>query len=462
MQHAASAPAPAGRSTTGVRILNEHQAVLGAIELRAHAAANSEGLATIGVRLAIEDGRPRELLAHLEATRRTASLLPAARPPDDDVLADLLAGLRLVSGQQREAASAGERRDELDAERLALERQIRSHVRRAPAGDTRAEVPISESLHLLGDRALIEYANLVGTLFAVSVVDNRAQLHELGPIDAVAADVDSCVHSLHRLNRLQGSAASRSLAAETLTAVGAALAERILPARIRRSGRPSSSSRPGSCTPCPGGVLPGLHGRAVSVTPSLTGWAIAHRRDEPAERVGLVAGPGLAHATDEVRALAELHPTAAVLAGDDATADRCLDVLGRCDLAHVACHGSYRHDNPLFSTVRLADGPLTVFDLERCKSMPRTIVLSACNVAMGTSLQRWFAARSGELADDVRRRHHRRPAHAGVRRAGGRSDDPVPRCPARRPGAGRGDGDRRDHRGRPLDPTACSFVAIGA
>ena len=88
-----------------------------------------------------------------------------------------------------------------------------------------------------------------------------------------------------------------------------------------------------------------------------------------------------------MRALAELHPTAVVLAGDDATADRCLDVLGRCDLAHVACHGSYRHDNPLFSTVRLADGPLTVFDLERCKSMPRTIVLSACNVAMGTSLR---------------------------------------------------------------------------
>ena len=84
----------------GVRILGDHQAVLGAIELRAYAAANSEGLASIGVRLAIEDGRPRELLAQLEATRRTTSLLPAARPPDNDALADLLAQLRAVNDQQ--------------------------------------------------------------------------------------------------------------------------------------------------------------------------------------------------------------------------------------------------------------------------------------------------------------------------------------------------------------------------
>ncbi len=54
---------------------------------------------------------------------------------------------------------------------------------------------------------------------------------------------------------------------------------------------------------------------------------------------------------------------------------------------HLACHGAYRSDNPLFSTLRLADGALTVFDLERCKAMPRTMVLSACNVAMGASLQ---------------------------------------------------------------------------
>ena len=370
----------------GVRILGDHQTVLGAIELRAYAAANSDGLASIGVRLAIEDGRPRELLAQLEATRRTTSLLPAARPPDDDSLADLLAQLRVVNDQQRAAVSDAGPRADLDVERLVLERQIRSHVRRAPAGDTRADVPLGASLRLLEDRALLEYANLDGFLYAVSVVDNRASLHELGPIDRLADDVDSCVLSLHRLNRVQGSPASRDSAADTLDVVGAALAERLLPRRVTRSGRPVVIVPTGVLHGLPWAVLPGLQGRPISVTPSLTGWAIAHRRDDKVERVALVAGPGLQHAAAEIAALAELHPNADVMIDGRATADQCLHAFGSSDLIHIACHGSYRRDNPLFSTLRLADGSLTVFDLERSRAMPRTVVLSACNVAMGTSL----------------------------------------------------------------------------
>jgi hypothetical protein len=371
----------------GVRILNQHQALLGAIELRAYAAANSEGLARIGVGLAIDDGRPRELLAQLEATRRTASLLPAARPPDDDTLADLLAQLRLITSQLREADTGGEAKVELDRQRVALERRIRAHVRRAPAGDTRADVPLDESLGLLGDRALIEYANVDGSLYAVSVIANRAALHELGPVEGVQAEVDSCVLSLHRLNRTQGSSASRAAAAATLETVAADLAARLVPARIRRSSRPVVVVPTGVLHGLPWGAVPGLRERAVSVTPSLTGWAIAARRDEPVDRVVLVAGPGLAHADREIAGLATLHPTADVLTGDDATADRCLDAVGRSDLAHLSCHGAYRFDNPLFSTLRLADGALTVYDLERCKAMPRTLVLSACNVALGAPLR---------------------------------------------------------------------------
>jgi CHAT domain-containing protein len=37
-----------------------------------------------------------------------------------------------------------------------------------------------------------------------------------------------------------------------------------------------------------------------------------------------------------------------------------------------------RTDNPLLSALHLADGPLTVYDLERMARAPRTVVLSAC------------------------------------------------------------------------------------
>ena len=64
----------------------------------------------------------------------------------------------------------------------------------------------------------------------------------------------------------------------------------------------------------------GLMGRAVSVCPSLTGWAIAQLDTRPGGRVGLVAGPELAHADEEVAALAEIHDSPELLTGEAATA----------------------------------------------------------------------------------------------------------------------------------------------
>ncbi len=370
----------------GVRLLADHHAVLGAIELRAHAAENSNDLARIGVRLAIDDHRPRELLAHLEATRRTVSLLPAARPPDDEVLAELLTELRVVATQQRAAIEGGSPDGELARRRRALEARIRGHLRRAPAGAARRVVPLDESVQLLDDRALVEYANLDGRLHAVSVVGGRASIHDLGPIDGLLPDIDGCSHALHRLNRAQGSAASRAAAATSLGVLTGALAERLIPRRVLRSQRPVVVVPTGILYALPWGALPGLTGRAVSVCPSLTGWAIAKREATTSAAVGLVAGPDLTYADDEVAALAKVHDAPVLLAGEAATAARALELVGSCDLVHLACHGAYRHDNPLFSTLRLADGTLTVFDLERCPSLPRTVVLSACNVAMDAAV----------------------------------------------------------------------------
>jgi tetratricopeptide (TPR) repeat protein len=367
----------------GVRLLADHQAVLGALELRAHAAASSDGLAEIGVSMAIADHRPRELLVHLESTRRTVSLLPAARPPDDEALADLLARLRVVSTQLRDAVPDAGRRAELEAMRSSLERQIRSHVRRAPATGARADVPLAASIARLGERVLVEYANLRGRLYAVSVIDNRAALHELGPADGLVGDIDGCSHALHRLNRQQGSDASRAAAADLLDSLREELAKRLLPARVVRSGRPVVIVPTGVLHALPWGALPGLAGRAVSVAPSLTGWAIAAGQVTAIEHVSLIAGPALDHAEREIEALAAVHTGATVLLGPDASADRALAAIGKSDLAHLACHGAYRADNPLFSTLRLDDGPLNAFDLERCPALPRTVILSACNVAMG-------------------------------------------------------------------------------
>ena len=50
-------------------------------------------------------------------------------------------------------------------------------------------------------------------------------------------------------------------------------------------------------------------------------------------------------------------------------------------MAHLAAHGELRADNPLFSSLRLADGPLTVHDLDALASAPGVVVLGACDTA---------------------------------------------------------------------------------
>jgi CHAT domain-containing protein len=95
--------------------------------------------------------------------------------------------------------------------------------------------------------------------------------------------------------------------------------------------------------------------------------------------VVLAAGPGLEHAEVEVAALAGIWPTASVLVGEEAGTRAVSEALDGATLAHIAAHGDFRQDNPLFSSLRLVDGPLYVYDIEGLNTAPRTIVLSACD-----------------------------------------------------------------------------------
>ena len=95
--------------------------------------------------------------------------------------------------------------------------------------------------------------------------------------------------------------------------------------------------------------------------------------------VVLVAGPGLPDASREVAALARRYPAARTFTGTRSTCRAVCAALDGADLAHVAAHGRFRSDNPLFSSLQLADGPLTVYDLESLRRAPRTLVLSACD-----------------------------------------------------------------------------------
>jgi CHAT domain-containing protein len=92
----------------------------------------------------------------------------------------------------------------------------------------------------------------------------------------------------------------------------------------------------------------------------------------------VVAGPQLPGARSEAETVAAIYATAP-LVGGSATAEATAAALTKADLAHLAMHGRLSADNPLFSSLQLADGPLTVYDLERLRAAPRDMILSACD-----------------------------------------------------------------------------------
>ena len=430
--------------------------MLGAIELRAHAAENSNDLARIGVRLAIDDHRPRELLAQLEATRRTVSLLPAARPPDDEVLAELLTELRVVAAQQRAAIEGGSPDGDLARRRRALEA---SHPRSPAAGPGRApRAATSRSTSPCGCSATgPSWSTPTSTDGCTPCRWSVAgpSMHDLGPIDGLVPDIDGCSHALHRLNRAQGSAASRAAAATSLGVLTGALAERLIPRRVLRSQRPVVVVPTGILYALPWGcpARADRDGPCRCARRSRAGRSPSRRRPGPAAGSGWSPAPELAHADDEVAALAEIHDAPVVLAGEAATAARALELIGRCDLVHLACHGAYRHDNPLFSTLRLADGTLTVFDLERCAALPRTVVLSACNVAMDAAVGGGALLGLASSLMTFGAGTVDRPADAGLRRAPRRRDGPSPPRPCTTGvEPARGARPRRRQRRRPARP----------
>ena len=67
-----------------------------------------------------------------------------------------------------------------------------------------------------------------------------------------------------------------------------------------------------------------------------------------------------------------------VLVGEQASRAAVRDQVGDVDVVHLACHGQFRPDNPLFSALRLGDGWLTVRDAYELDLDGKLVTLSAC------------------------------------------------------------------------------------
>jgi tetratricopeptide (TPR) repeat protein len=104
-------------------------------------------------------------------------------------------------------------------------------------------------------------------------------------------------------------------------------------------------------------------------------------RAQPRTPEALVVGHShhgrLPYAVQEARSVAALLGTAPILE-DEASLATLREAAPTCSLLHLAAHGGFRPDDPLFSGLALADGWLTTLDVFNLRLQASLVTLSAC------------------------------------------------------------------------------------
>ena len=365
----------------GLDVLDEHRLALGASELRAQATVHGAELAGLALRHAAQARRPRLLLTWSERWRATAYAVPPVRPSADAELNASLAALRTATRGLEQARSQGRPSASLQKEQQRLETEVRASALRAQGNEPWTRVPFSPAdlLDELGSAQLIEIVDVDGDLYVLTCGSGRIRQFAAGHASDAMKAADFARFALRRLaSSRPGDDPASALA--VLGKAGPALQQALLGQAVPHLGDgPVIIVPTGRLHPIPWTLLPALKDRVISVAPSASAWMRAHQAPEPEHRqVALARGPGLATGGAEVPLVAPLYDDVTVLEDAAATADKVLSALDGAWLAHIAAHGIFRADSPLFSSLRMHDGPLTVYDFERLHRAPYRLVLSSC------------------------------------------------------------------------------------
>jgi tetratricopeptide (TPR) repeat protein len=383
LAHARHRPTQARREITrGLSELHHWQSSFGSLDLQSTLVGHGRDLATRGLDSALDDGRPELVHEWSERARALVGRVAPVRPPrDQQIAADLAALRQLPAGDPR---------------RAELAEQIARHSWAAPGGGEVGEpAPLAELLGGLGDAALVAYVVRPGRMAALVATSHDARVVSLGDtaglrnrLDAVAADLDMAA------SRTDGplAAAIRTSLHRSLSRVAAALVAPVLPlVGDRRLVLTPSGGLAGT----PWSLLPGFVGRPLTIAPSATQWIRNRTSVADGLRVGLVAGPRVDRAAEEVTRSAAAWvgagTTVDVLTGPDASADQVASLAERVDVLHLAGHGRHSGEHPLFSGVELSDGVWFGYDIDALAHTPETVVLSACELGR-------VSVRSGEEA----------------------------------------------------------------
>ena len=373
------------QARAGMAELVKHQAQFGSLDLQTSSAAHGVGLAALAITEEIAVGRPIAVLAWLERARAISSRVTPVRPPEDKLAAELLTQLRWVMSQLEHERAESETGEGLRRRRHALEREIRARSWSVQGSGSIHETPKTGEMRAALDKAaLLTMFGIDDDIHGIVLTQRGCWMQRLTTMAEAArlsrritADLDAL--ALSRIPEPLRSSARRSLARDLQTL------DHLLLTPLDLPDTPIVMVPPGRLAALPWSELPTLKGRPLTIAPSAAAWLSAHASfRNTSGAIVAVAGPGLGRAEQEVAGIAQHWPSCETLTGADATGEAFLSAINGAQLVHVAAHGRHERESPLFSSIRLVDGPLVGYDLDRVVQPPQQVVLSACELGQAT------------------------------------------------------------------------------
>ena len=242
------------------------------------------------------------------------------------------------------------------------------------------------------DTTILEYFEAQGRVLVVVLSRDRLQVVPVGETSRVSTSLDLLQLQLSKL-RLDAQYVA-TFANALLNGIRNHLQDLhqilVAPIRGRLSGRHLVVAPYGALHKLPFHAL--FDGRkylidefTVSYAPSASIYAVCQARSERAGRGSLILGipdPTVPFVKKEIEAVAASLPDSEVLVGGDASIDRLRRQGSRSRIIHIATHGYFRRDNPMFSSIRLGDSYLSLYDLYQLRLSADLVTLSGCSTGL--------------------------------------------------------------------------------
>jgi len=123
----------------------------------------------------------------------------------------------------------------------------------------------------------------------------------------------------------------------------------------------------------------------ISYAPSASIYTFCHTRQANSSGPCLILGvpdANTPHILNEVQSVAAAVPLHELFVGSEASLEVLKKKGPESRVIHIATHGYFRHDNPLFSGIRLGDSYMNLYDLYQLHLPVQLLTLSGCSTGL--------------------------------------------------------------------------------